>query len=88
MEDVKRKVYTTNTGARALGVKQDTMKHYAHKFGVGSQPGGPGTTWLFTHDDLMLIRRRTQKWEKVEREEDRESLGLGPLYNADATPRE
>ena len=82
------KIFTSKTGARALGMKQDTLKHYAVKFGVGSQPGGSGTPWLFTREDLLMIRDRdTRQWECVERGEDREALELGPMYNEDASPR-
>ena len=82
------KVFTTKTGAKALGMKQDTLKHYVVKFDVGFQPGGSGTPWLFTLEELRIIRdRTTRKWESVEREEDREVLELGALYNPDASPR-
>jgi len=85
------KFYTTKSGARVLGVKQDTLKHYALRFNIGSQPGGPGTPWVFTPEEILEIRNRafpnSYKWEKVEREEDRDELGLGPLYNPDASPR-
>lgn len=79
-------IYTTKSGARVLGIKQDTLKFYATKFGVGSQPGGPKTPWLFTDDDLREIREREQKWGKVEEMEDREAFGLGPIFNEDLTP--
>lgn len=95
---IAMKVYTTKTGAKVLGVKQDTLQHYAIRLGIGSQPGGKGTPWLFTVDDLLTIRDRAKvgadslgrlrrKWESVEEAEDREELGLGPLYNEDASPR-
>ena len=81
-------IFTTKTGAAALGMQQDTLKHYAIKFEVGSQPGGPGTPWIFTLDELLIVRdRSTRKWEKIEINEDREALGLGALYNLDASPR-
>jgi hypothetical protein len=67
------------------------MMVYANRYGVGEQPGGPGTVWVFTFQDIMTIRNRQRpdsyKWEKVERKENREQLGLGPLYNKDGTPR-
>ena len=81
------KIFTTKTGAKVLGVKQDTLKHYAVKFGVGIQPGGSGTPWFFTMEHLMTIRERAWKWEKVEMQENREELGLGLLYNTDTSPR-
>jgi len=80
-------VFTSKTGAVVLGIKQDTLKHYATKFGIGMQPGGPGTPWIFTLEELSELRERVQKWEKVEAQEDRDVLGLGPLYNPDASPR-
>lgn len=86
------KIYTTCSGAKVLGVKQDTMKHYAQKYkNIGFQPGGPGTPWMFTLSDLLEIRRlrsleRTPR-EVIEEAEDREELGLGPLYNDDLSPR-
>ena len=79
-------IFTTKTGAMALGIKQDTLKHYVMKFEVGLQPGGPGTPWIFTLDELLMIRNRA-KWDKVEIKEDREILGLGALYNLDKSPR-
>lgn len=82
------KVFTTKTGAKALGIKQDTLQHYAVRFGIGSQPGGPGTPWLFTQEELLTLREREMwRWEKVEMQEDREILGLGALYNEDKSPR-
>jgi hypothetical protein len=88
------KIFTSKTGAKALGIKQDTLKHYAVKYGIGSRPGGPGTPWFFTKGELLAIRNRaslkhkkTWKWEKVEIKEDRKILDLGPLYNKDGTPR-
>ncbi len=86
------KLYSTRTGARALGVKQNTMVVYAIKYGIGSQPGGPGTPRMFTLDDLREIRRKRSSGprlvkEYVEEGEDRDELELGPLYNDDATPR-
>lgn len=79
------KLYSTKSAARVLGVKQDTVKHYAIRFEVGSQPGGPGTPYVFTLDDLKLIREirstgpRTVK-RPVEEAEDREELELGPMF--------
>jgi hypothetical protein len=82
------RIYTTKTGAKVLGVKQDTLKRYAWLYGIGSQPGGKNTPWLFTEQDLIDLRGRSElKWEKVEAAEDRDELGLGPLYNPDTTPR-
>ena len=86
------KIYTTRTGGRVLGVKQDTMKHYALKYDdVGFQPGGPGTPWMFTLEDLHKIRKyralERSPWEVVESAEDRDELELGPMYNDDLTPR-
>jgi len=86
------KIYTTKSGARVLGVKQDTLKHYALKFGCGSQPGGPGTPWMFTLDDLKDIRSLRTLGERavretVEKGEDRDELELGPMYNEDMSPR-
>ena len=72
-------------------MKQDTLKHYALRLKIGSQPGGPGTPHIFTQNELLEIRNRaypdSYKWEKVEMKEDRKKLGLGPLYNPDASPR-
>lgn len=88
-----KKFYTTKSGARILGLKQDSLKHYAVRYGIGFQPGGVGTPWVFTPEDIMEIRNRalllgcSVKYEKVEMLEDREELGLGPLYNPDASPR-
>lgn len=93
------KVYTTKTAAPVLGVKQDTVKHYALRFGIGFQPGGPGTGWLFTIEDLVKIREKARelsiemgtasarRYERIEEQEDRDELGMGPLYNPDASPR-
>ena len=81
-------IFTTKTGAKALGIKQDTLKHYAVQFDVGSQPGGPGTPRLFTQEDLLELREcRAWICEENERNEDREALGLGALYNEDGSPR-
>lgn len=85
-------LYTTRSGASVLGIKQDTLKHYAIKYSIGSQPGGPGTPWIFTLDDLKEFRRirsesQRQVKEVVQIGEDREELGLGPLYNSDMSPR-
>jgi len=80
-------IFTTRTGAKVLGMKQDTLKHYALKFGVGFKPGGPWTAWLFTLEDLLTIRDRAVRREQVEMREDREVLGLGALYNEDKSPR-
>jgi len=80
-------IFTTKTGAGVLGIKQDTLKHYAVKFDTGFQPGGSGTPHLFTLDDLKAIRNRMDKWSNVEEYENREMLELGPLYNPDASPR-
>jgi hypothetical protein len=92
-EAKRRKIYTTKTGAKVLGMKQDTLKHYAVQYGIGSQPGGFHTPWLFTFDELLTIRNRvvnelaSVKMGFVEEKEDREELGLGPLYNEDWSPR-
>lgn len=75
------KVYTTKTGAKVLGLKQDTLKRYAQKYGIGSQPGGPYTAYLFTLDDLMKIGARERKWKEIEQAEDREELGLPPRFD-------
>lgn len=82
-------LYTTKSGAKVLGVKQDTLKHYARRFGVGSQPGGPGTPYLFDDNDIKEIRSKCRRWKwyKVESQEDREALGLGAMFNDDLTPR-
>ena len=81
-------IYTTKTGAKVLGVLQDTLKCYANRFGIGSQPGGPGTPYLFTVEDLRALRKRGRvRLERTEKNEDREALGLGPLYNKDGSPR-
>lgn len=84
--------FTTKSGARVLGVKQDTLKHYARRFGIGSQPGGPGTPWLFTLEDLREIHSRRAMGERgfVHRSdgvEDRKALGLGPMFNSDLSPK-
>lgn len=80
-------IFTTKTGAKVLGIKQDTLKHYAVKFSTGSQPGGPGTPRMFTTDELLAIRNRAGRMESAEKKEDREVLGLGSLYNLDKSPR-
>ena len=80
-------LYTSETGSDVIGLEPGTMRHYAKKYGVGFQPGGPGTQWLFTLEDLLSIRNRPRKFAEVEMREDREVLGLGPLYNPDASPR-
>lgn len=51
-------MYTTKTGAKILGLKQDTLKCYANRFGYGIQPGGPGTPYIFTYAELMRMRER------------------------------
>ena len=71
--DAMTDIFTTRTGARVLGIKQDTLKHYAIKFGVGYQPGGVGTPWLFTLDDLRAIRKR-DKWDDIDLKEDLDVL--------------
>lgn len=93
------KIYTTKSGSNILGVKQDTLKHYALRFGIGTQPGGPGTPWIFTVDDLLAIRAEladisvarsmisVRRYEHIEAGEDRDALGMGPMYNPDASPR-
>lgn len=92
------KIYTTKSAAKILAVKQDTVKHYALRFHIGSQPGGPGTPWIFTKDDLIAIRNKLRdlafsrgcasprRYESIEEFEDRDEMDLGPLYNADASP--
>ena len=90
-EGVRNKIYTTRTGGRVLGVRQDTLKHYALKYDhVGVQPGGPGTPWMFTLDDLKEIRRlrsiERAPRESVEMAEDRDELELGPMYDKDLKP--
>jgi len=42
--------------ARVLGIKGCTMTTYAVRYGIGNQPGGAGTPWIFTLDDLQRIR--------------------------------
>ena len=86
------KVWTTRTGAKVLGIKQDTLKCYAIRLKVGSQPGGPGTPYLFTTEDLLKIRNLTRqgkhgRWIKTQKAEDRDALGLGPLYDSSGRPR-
>lgn len=82
------RVYTSKTGGKVLGVKPDTMRHYFYALGIGYQPGGEGTTILFTLDDLLKIREQKQRrWSRVEQSEDREELGLGPMFNGDGSPR-
>ena len=84
------KIYTTKTGADALGITQRTLRQYAGKFNVGSQPGGVGTPHYFTIDEILKIRNRgkyTYKHERVEEKEDRVELGLGSLYDPDLRPR-
>jgi len=83
------KLYTTKAGAEVLGIKQDTLKHYAIRLGIGVQPGGPRTPYLFTEEEILSLRNRSfqYKWAKVEEREDREALGLGPMYNPDGSPR-
>ena len=88
-DDKDGKVYTTRTGAPLLGIKQDTLKIWAIKSGIGSQPGGPGTAYLFTHDDLLAIRKwriengQHSRPEFIQRGEDLDELGLGPFYDPD-----
>ena len=94
---MSEKIYTTRSGAEVLGVKQDTLKHYALRFGIGTQPGGPGTPHIFTKADLLAIRAKVREFTEpfasprryslIEEREDRDELGLGPLYNEDASPR-
>lgn len=83
------KLYTTKSGSGVLGVKQDTLKHYAMKFGIGLQPGGEFTPYVFTLENLLEIRSRTKMYRREANEilEDREELELGPMYNPDASPR-
>lgn len=50
------KLYTTRSAARVLGVKQDTVKHYALRLGIGIQPGGPHTPWLFTAEHVQELQ--------------------------------
>lgn len=75
-------LYTTKTGSKVLGVKQDTLKRYALKYGIGSQPGGPGTPHLFTREELLVIKDiRERKWVRVQEAEDRDELELPPEFD-------
>lgn len=80
-------IFTTKTGAEVLGIRQDTLRLYATKYGVGFQPGGLRTPRLFTLDDLKTLRKRKGKLIITEMCEDREVLELGPLYNSNISPR-
>ena len=73
-------IYTVSTGAPLLGIKSNTLRKLAKKMNKGVQPGGPETPIFFTLEELLEIRERKYKWEKVEELEDRKALGLGPLY--------
>lgn len=84
-------IYTTKTGGPILGVKQDTLKIYAIRSGIGNQPGGPGTPYYFTRQDLLDIRewkRTAGRWRrsKTQMAEDREALGVGPMYDITGKP--
>lgn len=81
------KTFTTKAGAKALGLKQATLRHYAKKFNVGSHPEGVGTPWLFTRKELLVIRNRAKKGEKVEMRENRRVLRLGAFYDLDTRLR-
>jgi len=61
-------------------MKPNTLRKIARERGVGIQPGGSGTPRLFTLEQLLEIRGRSRKWSKVEDQEDRDALGLGPIY--------
>ena len=74
------KLYTVTMAAPILGMKPNTLRKLAGEHGWGMQPGGPGTPRLFTREQLLHIRGRERKWAKVEEQEDREALGLGPIY--------
>ena len=84
-------MYTTKTGSKVLGIKQDSLKRYAIRNNYGVQPGGPKTPRLFLLEDLLEVRDRwkpfSYKWERVEAAEDRVELELGPMYNPDGSPR-
>lgn len=73
-------LYTVTTAAPLLGMKPNTLRKIAREHGWGIQPGGPGTPRLFTLEQLLEIRGRGRKWSKVEEREDRDALGLGPIY--------
>ena len=74
------KLYTVTTAAPLLGMKPNTLRKIAREHGWGIQPGGSGTPRLFTLKQLLKIRSRHRKWSKVEELEDRDALGLGPIY--------
>ena len=78
------KLYTTRTAACILGVKQDTVKHYSVKFGIGRQPGGFHTPWMYTLEDLQRIRevRKHPQYERFQALEDRDELELGPMFRS------
>ena len=46
------KVYNAASAGRVLGVKANTMTVYATRHGIGTQPGGPGSAWIFALEDL------------------------------------
>lgn len=73
-------LYTVTMAAPLLGMKPNTLRKLAGKNDWGMQPGGPGTARMFTRDQLLYIRDRKRKWAKVEEQEDRKALGLGPIY--------
>ena len=74
------KLYTVTMGAPLLGMKPNTLRKLAREHDWGMQPGGSGTPRLFTLEQLLEIRDRSRKWSKVEELEDRDALGLGPIY--------
>lgn len=74
------KLYTVTTGAPLLGIRPVNLRKLAREHDWGMQPGGPGTPRFFTLEQLLEIRDRGGKWAKTEEKEDREALGLGPIY--------
>jgi DNA-binding transcriptional MerR regulator len=81
------KLFSTKDAAKILGLKPNTVRVYALKHGIGSQPGGPGTLRVYTVEDLQQLRKiRSRKWYRAEIVEDREAMELGPLYNEDGSP--
>jgi len=51
-EEKKIKVYNAASAGRVLGVKANTMTVYATRHGIGTQPGGPDSAWIFALEDL------------------------------------
>jgi len=48
----KMTIYSVRSAAKVLGMTQNAMTIYGTRYKIGTQPGGFGTLWLFTLDDL------------------------------------